>query len=116
MIEHALGVLEFERVLERVAGRATSDVGRRQILALRPSYDVDEIERELERVASCMSLFDASPQWTPVPIPDLEEVLTQLVRLVPCSNRSIYSGWELPSRRVLGLHDIWTVWRKTFPR
>ena len=78
MIEHALGVLEFERVLERVAGRATSDVGRRQILELRPSYDVDEIERELERVASCMRLIDASPQWTPGPIPDLEEVLTQL--------------------------------------
>ncbi len=78
MIEHALGVLEFERVLERVAGRATSDVGRRQILALRPRYDVDEIERELERVASCMRLIDASPQWTPGPIPDLEEVLTQL--------------------------------------
>ena len=78
MIEHALGVLEFERVLERIAARATSDAGRRQIRALRPSYDVDEIVLELERVASSMRVVDASPQWTPGPIPDLEEVLAQL--------------------------------------
>ena len=49
---HALEVLEFERVLERVAGRASSEAGRRRILSLRPATDPDEVERELGRVAA----------------------------------------------------------------
>lgn len=77
MIDHALGVLEFERVLERVATRATSNAGRRRILALRPSYDVKVIARELERVGASMRVVEISPQWVPGPIPDLEEALTQ---------------------------------------
>ena len=78
MTDHALGVLEFGRVLERVASRASSVAGRRRILGLRPRVDVEGIARELDRVAAAMRLVDASPQWAPGPIPDLEEVLPQL--------------------------------------
>ena len=34
--EHALAVLEFPRVLERIASYASSEPGRRDVLALRP--------------------------------------------------------------------------------
>lgn len=78
MTDHALEVLEFERVLERVAARASSDPGRRRILALRPLDTVAEVERGLSRVAAAMRLVEAAPQWAPGPIPDLDEVLRQL--------------------------------------
>ena len=61
MTSHALEVLEFERVLERVASRASSDVGRSRVLALRPSTDVEWVEAELGRVAAVMRFVDASP-------------------------------------------------------
>ena len=78
MIDHALGVLEFERVLERVAARASSEVGRRRILALRPRHRVEEIAGELDRVSAVMRLVDAAPQWALGPIPDLDDALPQL--------------------------------------
>jgi len=78
MTDHALGVLEFERVLERVAARASSAAGRRKLLALRPRHDVEAVALELDRVAASMRLVDAAPQWAPGPIPDLQDVLPQL--------------------------------------
>lgn len=78
MTDHALGVLEFGRVLEQVASRASSDAGRRRIRALRPQFDVGVVARELDRVAAAMRLVDASPHWAPGPIPDLDNVWAQL--------------------------------------
>ena len=52
MNDHALEVLEFERVLERVAQRAASEPGRARTRSLRPSTDPTSIERELDRVTA----------------------------------------------------------------
>ena len=52
MRQHALDVLEFERVLERVARRASSELGRDRVRALRPGTERAGIVRELARVAA----------------------------------------------------------------
>ena len=78
MIGHALEVLEFERVLERVARRASSDPGRARILALRPSDDHDQVASELRRVAAVMAFVEEGTNWALGPIPDVQEELSQL--------------------------------------
>jgi DNA mismatch repair protein MutS2 len=78
MTSHALEVLEFERVLEQVAHRAASDVGRSRILALRPLHDRAAVERELERVAAVIRFVEAAPSFSPGPIPDITGEASQL--------------------------------------
>jgi len=78
MIGHALEVLEFERVLERVAGRASSDAGRSRILAFRPTGDAEVVARELARVAAAMRFVDVAPSWALGAIPGVESDLSQL--------------------------------------
>lgn len=78
MTEHALDVLEFGRVLEGVAGRAGSSLGRAHVTALRPRDDVDAVRGELARVAGVMRFVDTAPSWGPGPIPDIREELEQL--------------------------------------
>lgn len=70
MIGHALEVLEFERVLERIAARASSEVGRRRVCALRPRTSVAEVSEEIGRVAAVLRFVDAAPSWAPAPLPD----------------------------------------------
>jgi DNA mismatch repair protein MutS2 len=78
MIGHALEVLEFERVLERVARRAASDVGRARILALRPSDDSEWVAHELRRVSAVMAFVEDEANWAAGPIPDVSDELSQL--------------------------------------
>lgn len=70
MDEHALAVLEFHPLLERVAARAGSGLGREAVLALRPSTDLARIRRELERVQEGVRLGEAAPGWAPPTVPD----------------------------------------------
>ncbi len=78
MTGHALDVLEFERVLERIGQRASSDAGRVRVRALRPRSDAAEIRRELMRVAAVGRFFDESPSWALGAIPDVGEEIIQL--------------------------------------
>lgn len=78
MTDHALDVLELERVLERVAERAASAPGRERILALRPSTDAESVERELSRVAAAQRFVEERPQWASGPIPDVRGELSRL--------------------------------------
>jgi DNA mismatch repair protein MutS2 len=78
MNDHALEVLEFGRVLERVASRASSDVGRARILALRPGTDPHAVARELDRVGAVMRFVGAAPTWAPGMIPDVRDDLSYL--------------------------------------
>ncbi|NNF26749.1 MAG: hypothetical protein HKN73_06000, partial [Gemmatimonadetes bacterium] len=45
-MDHALGILEFDRALEFVAKFAASRVGRARIQALRPCTDPTRVDRE----------------------------------------------------------------------
>jgi DNA mismatch repair protein MutS2 len=78
MSGHALEVLEFERVLERVARRASSDLGRERVRALRPRARREDIVRELGRVASVMRFLAERPEWSLGALPDVRGPLAQL--------------------------------------
>jgi DNA mismatch repair protein MutS2 len=78
MSGHALEVLEFGRVLDRVARRASSDLGRERVLSLRPRTERDEIVRELRRVAAVMGFHQAHPDWALGPVPDVGASLSRL--------------------------------------
>lgn len=78
MTGHALDVLEFERVLERIGQRASSDAGRLRVRALRPRSDPAGIGRELMRVAAVGRFFDESSNWALGAIPDVGEEIIQL--------------------------------------
>ena len=78
MSGHALEVLEFERVLDRVARRASSELGRERIRSLQPSSDREQIVRELGRVAAAMRFRAACPDFALGPVPDVGPYLGQL--------------------------------------
>ncbi len=78
MNSHALSVLEFPRVLELVAGRASSDIGAARVRTLAPATDREWIDREHARVAAVRSLVAAEQPWHPEPLPDLSASLGRL--------------------------------------
>jgi DNA mismatch repair protein MutS2 len=87
---HALTVLEFPRVLDVVAGFATSNLGAARVRALGPSTDGAALQREHTRVAAMRSAIAGDDPWRPDPIPDLAGPLTRL-RVIG----SVWSGAEL---------------------
>jgi len=87
---HALAVLELPRVLDVVAGFATSDLGAARTRALAPTTDTEWLEREHARVAAMRAAILGDEPWHPDPIPDLSGPLTRL-RVVGSS----WSGTEL---------------------
>jgi DNA mismatch repair protein MutS2 len=78
MSEHALSVLEYHRVLEAVAGRALSPLGRDHVLALRPSTHLSVVQRELGRVDELARFLDRHADWNPPAIPDAGAALERL--------------------------------------
>lgn len=78
MNNHALTVLEFHRVLDVVAERATSEAGAERIRALRPTTDRAWIEREQSRVFAARSLIASEARWAPHAIPDARRALERL--------------------------------------
>lgn len=103
MNEHALEVLEFGRVLECVAARASSDLARDRILALRPETQAATIARELARVGAAMRFVEEDPAWGMLPVPDLTHTLEQLsAEGVVLEPKQLYSAGVLlnSSRRL----------------
>lgn len=78
MSGHALEVLEFERVLDRIARRAASEAGRRRIRGLRPRGEDDDVRRELARVAAVIRFVSEKPGWALDTVPEVDEELAQL--------------------------------------
>lgn len=78
MTEHALEVLEFGRVLERIAGRTACASSAARILALRPLGDAEVIREEIGRVAAVMRFVDTAPNWAAGPIPELGDALSRM--------------------------------------
>ncbi len=78
MRPHAFRVLELEAALERVAARASSELGRRRVLELRPHDDRDRLVKELATVQESVEFLEADPRWTPPPLPDAYGALERL--------------------------------------
>ena len=75
---HALRVIEFPRVLELVAARATSTIGAERIRELEPMTDAQLLEAEHARVAAIRALIEGERPWHPEPLPDLFAALGRL--------------------------------------
>ena len=78
MNSHALSVLEFPRVLDVVADRASSTLGAAAVRALRPRTDRDWLASELSRVQAMRAVLTAEGGWNPEPIPDVGQSLARL--------------------------------------
>ena len=78
MNAHALGILEFPRLLAHVAGRASSAPGAAAVRALVPRSDRDWIESEHARIGAVRALVQSELGWPTEPIPELAEPLKRL--------------------------------------
>jgi len=78
MNAHALGILEFPRLLAHVAGRASSAPGAAAVRALAPRNDREWIELEHTRVGAVRALVTSDLGWPAEPIPDLGDALKRL--------------------------------------
>ncbi|MBI3953745.1 MAG: endonuclease MutS2, partial [Chloroflexi bacterium] len=57
--QHALRVLEFDKVLERLAAHASFAVGREEALALRPASDFEEAAARQQETAEALRLLES---------------------------------------------------------
>lgn len=73
--KHALAVLEFPRVLDRIASYASSQPGRRDVLGLRPWREPGAVDEALAVTDEMVSLLLRLEQWSPPPIPDAGPVV-----------------------------------------
>lgn len=78
MNAHALSILELPRVLDVVAGCATSDPGAARVRGLAPSTDPAWLDREHARVAAMRAAIQSDEPWHPDPTPDLAAPLSRL--------------------------------------
>ena len=78
MPDRALRVLEFDRVLEYVAGFASTTAGREMIRGLRPSADPGAIRARLDAVADTIRFLASRGDWG---LPAVPEAGTTLGRL-----------------------------------
>jgi DNA mismatch repair protein MutS2 len=78
MNAHALGILEYHRLLAFVAGRASSSPGAAAVRALSPRTDRQWIEAEHARVTAVRALVQSDAGWNAEAIPDLAEPLRRL--------------------------------------
>jgi DNA mismatch repair protein MutS2 len=76
--EDALEVLEFREVLEGVATRAGSELGRQAVLSLRPGADAGLVELELDRVDELLVFLEDAREFQPPEIPDARSSLERL--------------------------------------
>ncbi len=75
---HALEVLEFRRVLQGVAARALSDLGRERILGLVPGTRLGLVQTELKRVEETARFLDRHRDWSGPEIPNARLGLERL--------------------------------------
>ena len=96
MNAHALRVIEFPRVLDLVAGRATSELGAELVRRLEPHTDRALLDGEHARVAAVRSIIQGDQPWHPEPLPDLRAALSRLrVEGVVWSGADLLAGAQL---------------------
>lgn len=78
MNAHALGILEFPRLVAFVASRAHSAPGAAAVRSLVPRMDRNWIAAEQRRVTAMRSLVESDAGWSSEAIPELAESLKRL--------------------------------------
>ncbi|MFQ5889064.1 MAG: endonuclease MutS2 [Gemmatimonadota bacterium] len=76
--EHALRCLEFTRVLELIARNATSELGARHVLTLRPLAAGEAVREALRTADEMVGFLLRDEGWSPPSIPDLAPALRRL--------------------------------------
>ncbi len=76
--EHALRSLQFHRVLELIAGEATSDVGAERVRELRPYGEAEAAREALEAADEVTAFLMGDDAWAPPPVPDVRAALERL--------------------------------------
>ncbi len=76
--DHALRALEFDRVLEVVAGYATSDPGADAVRARRPISDPASVAAQLDEVDEMVSWLLGDDGWSPPMPPDIRAPIQRL--------------------------------------
>ena len=92
MSRHALGVLEFARVLDGIADRAASEEGKKKIRALSPHTDPEALAMELGRVGAVMRFVEEKSGWGMPTVPAATGTAIRLSR-----NCSIRTASGLPT-------------------
>jgi DNA mismatch repair protein MutS2 len=75
---HALTVLEFSRVLDLVAGHASSAPGAARTRELQPLDSAADVMAEHARVEAIRAIVGSEAGWNPEAIPDLTAAFTRL--------------------------------------
>ena len=78
MNAHALGVIEFERALDLVAGFASSSLGAARLRESSPVSDRAWIEREHSRVSAMRAITGGEARWRPQNVIDITQALARL--------------------------------------
>ena len=74
----ALRVLEFDRVLEHIAGLASTEAGRERIRGLRPAGDADEVRARLGAVAEVAGFLAERSDWAFPAVSDTRATVARL--------------------------------------
>ena len=74
----ALQVLEFDRVLEFVAGLASTTAGREMVRGLRPSADPHAVRARLDAVAETVRFLEPRSDWALPSVPDARTTMARL--------------------------------------
>lgn len=93
MDERTLKTLEFQSLVELLAGRVQTPLGRRRAIELTPSTDRDHINRELDRTTECANYLSTSGSFGLHDITDPAPSLTELQ----------VEGASLDAHQILGL-------------
>jgi DNA mismatch repair protein MutS2 len=70
--------LEFDRVLELIAGFAASEMGRRRVAALEPTADLKTLSAELDRLSEMYRITAGDSSFCPPDVPLLGEQIARL--------------------------------------
>ena len=93
MNAHALGILEYPRLLDVVAGFAASSPGAARVRALVPRADIPSLETEHRQVAAVRGLLGGDLPWSPEPVPELDGALQRLrVTGIMWSSHELFSA------------------------
>ena len=78
MSGRALRVLEFDRVLEYVAGLASTTAGREMVRGLRPTSDPEAVRARLDAVAETVRFLEPRSDWALPSVPDARSAAARL--------------------------------------